>query len=465
MNWLNLIYIYQPPTQKKDILKSVVEKSYIPLVNFFIENRDQKMILNINAGFTDYLYKNEQSDLIEKIKILLKREQIEITDTAAFLSFLPNLPKKEIIRQIDLNRAIHKNYFGKYYKSNGFFSPSLSYNDEIFDIIKEKQYKWMILDETAINTRIDPSIIYKKDNIDIYIRNREYSFSLLTADIDNYHILTRKMIKNFNEKQFLFTAIDGETFGYNRPNFEKLLFKIYQDKHIKSVNIKDVNMLIKKKVEISPNKSTWIVPSKTDHNKSTFSRWYDKRNKIQSMQNELKNLAIEEVNKSKFLIEDPLITGKDPKYLTERQMTWLKARYILDNALFQDQFLYSSAKPLWDIEMIEKGAFNLYQSIEINPDSNKKIKNVAKSLYTNITILAIEWQNNGTIQKKIDSFFEEEKVKENTKDKNIRKGYLEGIKRLTKEMNKAIDKEEYEIASLLKKRIDEIKEKELNLEK
>ena len=183
------------------------------------------------------------------------------------------------------------------------------------------------------------------------------------------------------------------------------------------------------------------------------------------MQNSLVKLAIDAANKSKFKIEDPKITGLDPKYLTEREMAWIKSRYLLDSSLFQDQFLYSSARPLWNIEMIEMGAFTLNQSIELIPDVSETTKNKAKKLYEDITIQSIEWQNNGTIQKRIQSFFNEEKVKENTQDKDIRKGYIEGIQRLTKEMIKAINKEEYEIASLLKERIEEIKEKELNLAK
>lgn len=465
MNWLNLIYIYQPPTQKKDIVKNIIEKSYIPLLNFFIKNKDKKMLFNINAGFTDYLYKNGYISIIEQINILLKRKQIEITDTAAYQAFLPILPKNEIIRQIDLNRDLHKTYFGENYQTNGFFSPSLAFNNEIFKILKERGYKWIVLDETAINTKINSSAIYQKDNINIYIRNREYSFSILTTDTDNVAILKNKMLKHFKKNQFLFTAIDGETFGYNRPNFEKLLFNIYKDIEIKSILPNEIEKIIVKREKIEPQISTWIVPLKSDYQNSSFSRWKDPRNKIQNLQNRLKDLAIKTVNTSKFQIKDPLIIKDNPEYLNEREMTWLKARYLLDQALFQDQFLYSSARPLWNAEIIEKGAFDLYKSIELTPDAKEKDLNLGKKLYEDIAIVSIEWQNDGTIQKKIQTFFEEEKVKENTNDKNIRKGYIEGIQRLTKEMQKAINKEEYEIASSLKERILEIKEKELNLEK
>ena len=64
-----------------------------------------------------------------------------------------------------------------------------------------------------------------------------------------------------------------------------------------------------------------------------FLRWNNKDNAIQGYQWELANMAINIVNRD------------------EKQ----KTRELLDSALHSDQFWWSSARPWWSLEMIERG--------------------------------------------------------------------------------------------------------------
>lgn len=461
MNWVNFLYIYQPPIQKPNIIQRVMDESYRPIFDILINNPTYKMNINMNSGLTDLILKNKGDDIIEKIKTLLNRKQIEITDTAAFQAFLPILPQSEIIRQIELNHSMHQNIFGNSYNPKGFFSPSLAYSEDLFQIIKTLGYKWIILDENILNDKIDPSVIYTHNGLEIYIRDRERSFSILSSQYDGTETLVTNLKTNLKEKQYFVTAMDGETFGHHKLNFEKTLEDLYAYNGIQSYLISEIPNIIKEKKEIIPKESTWIIPLKTETN--VFERWYNPKNKIQKKQYQLIKLAINLIENSKYKIDDPIITKIQPDYLTSEQRTWIKARYLLDSALFQDQLFYSSAKPTWNIEFIEYGAYLLNKAIHLTLDVSKKNKDISQEYYEYILFTALKWQKSKKIQKIIEGFFEDEKIPEEISSPKLHlQGYIDAIKRLKLEMEKAKKVEDYETCQSLKERIIDIEKKKEN---
>ena len=461
MNWVNFLYIYQPPTQKKEILTKVINESYRPIMNMFIENPKYKLTLNINSGLTERILENGGEDIIEKIKILLKRKQIDITDTSAYQAFLPLMPLKEVIRQIEINHAMHKNIFGENYNPEGFFSPSLAYTEDIFNVIKDLNYKWMILDENTLNENIDHKKIYTHKGLDIYIRDRERSFRILSAQYDDSLNLIKNLEQKLSTDEFFISAMDGETFGHHKLNFEKTLEDLYASDKMKSFLMKDISKNIKDKKEINPKTSTWIIPSKGESD--VFERWNNPSNKIQQKQIDLMEFAINIINSSVYKIEDPLVTNVQLEYLSSEQRTWMKARYILDQALYQDQLFYSSAKPSWNIELIENGSYLLNKAIDLVPDTSKKNKETAKKFYEYILFTALEWQKTNKVENIINEFFDEEKIPEEISSPKLHlQGYIDAIKRLRLEMNKAKEVEDYETCQTLKERIEEIEEKKEN---
>ena len=187
MNWTNLIFIYQPPTQKDEILKKVIEESYIPLFNVLKNNKNARINLAINAGLTETLNKLGYTNLINTISDLSLKGQIEFVDTPSYQAFLPMLSQGEIKRQILINKKINQMYF-KNYDPLGFLPTAMAYDEKSFDVIKNLGYRYVLLDETAILGPIDHQSIYQHNGLDIFIRDRASSFYILTAQMEKKKI-------------------------------------------------------------------------------------------------------------------------------------------------------------------------------------------------------------------------------------------------------------------------------------
>ena len=261
--------------------------------------------------------------------------------------------------------------------------------------------------------------------------------------------------------EFLYTGEDGETFGHQRIGYVKMFEYLYDQKSINYILFKDIILKIKKRVIINPRESTWTVPLYNEQN--SFERWFSEDNKIHRLQQKLLNLALSSVYNSIYKIEDPYIVDIDYTYLQEREKTWLKARYLLDQSLYHDQFFFASIKPVWDIEMIERGAYNLSVIIDLVPDTKKTEKEKGRSYYEDILLTAIAWEREGKIKKLSSQFFTDERNKKIVNTKSDPNGYDKAIKRLETEMYNASNNREYDIADKLKTRIEEIRQEKLSL--
>ncbi len=453
MNWTNLLFIYQPPTQKDEILKKVIEESYIPLFNALKNNKKATLNLAINAGLTETLYKLGYTDLLDTISKLALQGQIEFVDTPAYQAFLPMLSAKEIERQILVNRKINQIYF-KNYEPLGFLPTAMAYDKKSFDVIKNLGYRYILLDETAISEPIDHSCIYRNGGLDIFIRDRASSFYILTAQMEKKEDLISSFTNKIKNGEFLYTGEDGETFGHQRIGYIKMFEYLYNQKSLNYILFKDLIGNIKKRVDIEPRESTWTVPLYNE--KNSFERWMSKDNKIHQLQQKLLNLALNSVYNSIYKIKDPYIVDIEYTYLQERNKTWLKARYLLDQSLYHNQFFFASSKPVWDIEMIERGAYNLSVVIDLVPDTKKPDKENGRSYYEDIILTAISWEREGKVKELSSQFFIDERNNEISNTKDDPHGYDTAIKRLENEMYNASKNREYEIADKLKTRIEEI---------
>jgi hypothetical protein len=460
MNWTNLIFIYQPPTQKDEILKKVIEESYIPLFNVLKNNKNARINLAINAGLTETLNKLGYTNLINTISDLSSKGQIEFVDTPAYQAFLPMLSQGEIKRQILINKKINQMYF-KNYDPLGFLPTAMAYDEKSFDVIKNLGYRYVLLDETAILGPIDYQSIYQHNGLDIFIRDRASSFYILTAQMEKKEDLISSLQSKIKGPEFLYTGEDGETFGHQRIGYVKMFEYLYDQKSINYTLFKDIILKIKKRVIINPRESTWTVPLYNEQN--SFERWFGEDNKIHRLQQKLLNLALSSVYNSIYKIEDPYIVDIDYTYLQEREKTWLKARYLLDQSLYHDQFFFASIKPVWDIEMIERGAYNLSVVIDLVPDTKKIEKEKGRSYYEDILLTAVAWEREGKIKKLSSQFFTDERNKKIVDTNSDPSGYDKAIKRLETEMYNASNNREYEIADKLKTRIEEIRQEKLSL--
>lgn len=395
MYWANFLHIYQPPNQKKKILEKVVNECYRKLFRGLKKYPHAKLTLNISGCLTELLIKNGFEDVILDIKELVKRGQIELVESAKYHSFLPKLPKEEIIRQIKLNHFTNKKYFGKIYKPVGFFPPEAAFTKKIAQIVKSLGYKWILVDEASYpGENPDYSKIWKirgLGDFKIFFRERETSFKILSAQIASGPMLIASLGERLKRNEYLLTAMDGETFGHHRPGLEKLLFDIYQSAELPTCKISELENFFKEVGICDPIPATWALMHKDLARNVPFSRWDEPKNEIHQLQWKLTNLAIKAI-----------------KMGNQNKRGWKNARKLLDMALHSDQYWWASAKPWWSLEILEKGAKELKDVILLTPGISRKIKKKAENLYQKIVFTALEWQRKGVVEDLVKEHYDEE---------------------------------------------------------
>ncbi len=335
-------------------------------------------------------------------------------------------------------------------------------------------------------------------SLKIFFRERDSSFKILSGQLGTIKLFEDYLGERLNRNEYLLTAMDGETFGHHRPGMEKLLFEIYKSDKVPTVTISQVLELFPETETVKTVPSTWALMAKDIEKNAPFSRWNDPDNEIQRLQWELTRLAIDAVKNSKYGSEnsengseqlrklsesdgqsvresesqihrgaDALSYSELPsrsefsENLSKEQKQWLKARTMLDKSLHSDQYWWSSARPWWSLEMIERGADELKDAVLASPDALEKDKKRAQELYYQIITMGFEWQRTGKVEEMARK--EDEEVRERT-DEHLPRLPKEEIDKMIanirREMLEVAKKQEYERAAQLRDRIKELEEYE-----
>jgi len=353
MFWSNFIHIYQPPTQTFEIVEKVTNESYRTLVRILQKFEKAKITLNINASLTEQLAKYGFDDVIEGLKELAQDKRIEFTASAKYHPILPLIPDEEIKRQIELNTETNKKYFGESYNPVGFFPPEMCYSAHIAEIIKELGFKWIVIDEIGFNGKLEQvknDKIYKIKNLGdlfVFFKERKFSAGLTYGKYPGFNEFI-KDIKNLNGNYYLLTGTDGEIYGHHRPGQEFLLSETYENELIKTCTISELFDYFTDINEVDPLSCSWSSWEKEMEEGIPFPQWDYPDNEIHKLQWELAYLSIN------------IIKNTD-----KNSILYDIARDFLDKGLHSCQWWWASARPWWDNGMIEKGAQQLYSSIDI----------------------------------------------------------------------------------------------------
>jgi len=441
MLWSNFLHIYQPYNQQLDILERIVNESYRPLLTGFKKNKKAKVTLNINGGLVELLVKNGYTDVIEDIRILAERGQLEFTASAMYHPFLPLLPDKEVKRQIELNSQTNKKYFGEIYQPKGFFSPEMAYSHKLAQIVAEIGYEWIIAEELASPQKPTFTQVYSVQDIPtlkMLFRDKRISVLILSAVVRSSKSLLAE-IGNIEIKKdrYLLTVMDGETFGHHRPGLEKVLFEFYNEMPFKNVLVSDLVKKFSVEKSIKPQACTWsaeeqdfwLEKEKKRVKSTPFLLWQDPNNPIHKLQWEFTYFVIDLVNN-----------------LDKNKPYYKKVRELLDKALQSDQFWWASAKPWWSLEMIEQGAYQLKEVVGLIQDVSEEIKRKTEKYYQDILTLAFDWQRQGKIRQAYRKKYRTDQQNKPYKYRVYSSTFNSIILEFEDEMKKAIANQEFEKA-------------------
>jgi hypothetical protein len=399
MKLVTLLHFYQPPNQQEDILLRIVKESYLPVTRGLLEIPEAKVAVNISGCLTEMLVASGFEEVLENLKKLASRGQVEFTGSAKFHALLPLLPQEEIERQITQNYETNSKYFGELYSPVGFFPPEMAVSQKLLETIAKLGYKWVAVPQLGYPDG-EPAAdrMYKDAQTGMFIvfRNRRISSLILSAVSHSSDNLVEETKDLHNRDKYWVGVMDAETFGHHRIGHEKFLFDVLKNSFFDSCTVLElldpanglpVSVLksgIRPCTWTNEEQDFWLDKEKTKKTSDrSFILWKDPQNPIHTLQWQLAELAINEVH----------------SYKNKSAANYLQARDRLDRALSSDQYWWASAKPWWSLEMLEQGAYELklvLSTLKASPQSMQR----SEELYRGILDKAFEWQRTGYIRKK-----------------------------------------------------------------
>lgn len=386
MYWANLLHIYQPPGQKKEIIQKVAKESYLRIIEILKKRPTVKISLNINASLTEQLPSAGQSSIIRDLKILASRGQVEFTGSAKYHVILALLPESEIVRQIELNNKTNQKNFGKLWQPTGFFIPELCYSKAVAKVIKKLGFKWIVLDEIAYNgkfnqVKFDKKYIIKDIGLPVFFRNTRISNLFFTAEAKTINDFFRILKKDGRSNKYLLTALDGENLGHHQKEMDELYKQLLDTLKFKAINFSEMLKICKESQKVEPINSSWSSREEDSKRNIYYPLWKNPKNEIHRRQWQLTNFVIDTVNKH------------------EKDTNFPAARKKLDQALHSDQYWWASANPWWSVEIIENGAKMLVNTLKSLKTISPTVLQKAENLYRQISVTARRWQTTGRVTK------------------------------------------------------------------
>lgn len=382
MRWSNFFHIYQPPSWDEEIVRRAADQAYRPMIDILRRHPNVSITLNITAALTEQLMDLKLSDVCQGLQELVANKQIELVGSAAYHPILPLLPTEEIVRQIELQDERQRTLFGKNYAPRGFFAPEMAFGPTVEDVLLERGYDWVILDEPAATGtvgKIDFGHRYRTPKgLGVVFRNRHVSdFLSFSAEIDQPEVAVAALQHDERSSKFLVTAMDGENLGHHRPGVDRLWELLVTWPEVEAVTISQYfnDLPVERVVDLVP--SSWSSqPSELKAN-IPYGLWDHPSNPIHKAQWELTYLVIEAIHSH---AADPSFDG---------------ARRLLDRALTSDKYWWASASPWWDAAIVIRETQRLADVIGTLDTLPPSTKNKVGRLMKHIATTAELWDKTG----------------------------------------------------------------------
>ncbi|MDD5050697.1 MAG: polysaccharide deacetylase family protein [Candidatus Pacebacteria bacterium] len=364
--WVNILHIYQPPTQEKEVIEKVSNESYSLILKLLEKYPTLKITLNINGSLVELLEKYGRADIIDGIRKYAIEGRIELLGSAMYHPILPLLSKKEIERQIRLNEDVLRKYFGDAYKMAGFYLPELAYGPKIASLLKKLGFTFLVLDETHAEVKVDPEVRYvlKGNGLNVIFRNSEFSKTFPPEYISK----NKEKFANY-----IITLHDGELYGHWHTDDRGFYERIFTDKEVQNLTASEYLSRLSKKETISVREASWESTKEELAEKIPFGLWDDPRNIIHKRLNLFRNFVLKTVEGAQGDLE------------------YGKARKYADKGVASCAWWWASERKIgpfspvsWNPTEIEKGAKQLLLAVRSLANADEKTKLKAEKLFAKL---------------------------------------------------------------------------------
>ena len=226
-----LFHLYQPSWQEKSVLRAEYNRTYFPLVKILEQNPNIHMTVNITGSLTQQLLDDEKTEFFDLLKMLVDRNQVELTGSAMFHPLLPLIPENEILRQIQLNEELNQKALGDSWKKaqaspfgRGFYLPELAYSDTVARVIRQAGFQWITVDQSSMpENNVDWSKRYQEKNTELplLIHNRIFHSTSEDRFMDTYNVLISDGENQIDEQNM---EIDWNTYLYHTIHDHSIIY-------------------------------------------------------------------------------------------------------------------------------------------------------------------------------------------------------------------------------------------------
>ncbi|MCA9831634.1 MAG: hypothetical protein KC495_14290 [Dehalococcoidia bacterium] len=352
--WVQILHFYQPPGQTHEILRKVAVESYQPVVRVLLEQPTARVAVNMNAVLSEMLVEHGYGDVIDGLKTLQARGQIEFLGSGRYHPIFPLIAARDRNRAIAENAASNRAAFGRGYAPRGFFPPELAYSQDILPAIRATGHDWVLLSGVANpgewqTTRVPKArsngsqiaVLFRDD-----VRSNRISFREVTAAT---WIADLERVGNDGQDHYVVTGMDGETFGHHIRGWEReFLAAAYAGAEASPT----VRMMLPSEVLdafpagdfVEPFASSWSTSRDDIASGDPFPLWKSPGNRLHSLQWDL-------VEHGETLTAMASRHARDGDSAKDAAL----ASELLQPALHSCQFWWASKRPWWDVTMIRRG--------------------------------------------------------------------------------------------------------------
>ncbi|MFS8130661.1 MAG: hypothetical protein ACMG57_01650 [Candidatus Dojkabacteria bacterium] len=368
-NIVYLFHIYQPHWQTVEVLEENYNKFYLPLLQILETHPNYKITLNLTASLTEQLANQNKTEFFDKLKLLVKKGQVELVGSAAYHPVLPLIPEEEVIRQIKLNDEINSKYLGDAWTRKGFFLPELAYSPEVSKTIKDLGFEWLTIDQTSIEEEIDWESTYidASSGIKLLVNNK---------------IFYSKEERKFSKYQYTVLINDGE--GQVNKEANEIDWNMYlketepNTQYVYLTASEYLKEVGGKSVELNLVKSNWQQTEDEKKISSYYHLWENDSEPIHKLLWE-------------FLFETMKIVKKN-----ESDVNFEMSRRELDKALASCTWWWVDGRIYgYNPTAIEMGAYAMINAVRSLKHEDKETRIKMEKMYSDLIfeVWKRHWQN------------------------------------------------------------------------
>ena len=110
VNFIFAVHFHQPVGRSEKTIKDAYFKSYLPFIEAFEKSPHVKLVIHYSGTLYEWFTENHP-EFLEKLKVLVRRGQVEILSGGFYDPIFPLIPYDSSVRQIQLQTEFIKKNF------------------------------------------------------------------------------------------------------------------------------------------------------------------------------------------------------------------------------------------------------------------------------------------------------------------------------------------------------------------